>query len=58
MTRLEGLDSADDIALLSNNRLAEIISAKTSLRISNLTTKVTRVSNRNADNMELDVLKC
>ena len=61
-TRLEDLDFADDIALLSHNhqgmqdkvtRLAKI-SAKTGLRISKSKTKVTRVKNRNVDNIKLD----
>ena len=61
-TRLEDLDFADDIALLSHNhqgmqakvtRLAKI-SAKTGLRISKSKTKVMRVKTRNVDNIKLD----
>ena len=61
-TRLEDLDFAYDIALLSHNhqgmqpkvtRLAKI-SAKTGLRISKSKTKVMRVKTRNVDNIKLD----
>ena len=61
-TRLENLDFADDIALLSHNhqgmqskltRLAKI-SAKTSLRDQQIQHKVMRVNTRNADKLELD----
>ena len=60
--RLEDLDFADDIALLSHNhqgmqakvtQLAKI-SAKTSLRISKSKTKMMRVMTRNVDNIKLD----
>ena len=61
-TRLEDLDFADGIALLSHNhqgmqakvkRIAKI-SAKTGLRISKSKTKVMRVKTRNVDNIKLD----
>ncbi|KAL9978171.1 hypothetical protein ACROYT_G015662 [Oculina patagonica] len=61
-TRLEDLDFADDIALLSHNhrsmqskltRLAKI-SMQTGLRISKSKTKVMRVNTKNADRIELD----
>ena len=61
-TRLEDLDFADDIALLSHNhqgmqtkatRLAKI-SAKAGLRISKSKTKVIRVKTRNVNNIKLD----
>ena len=60
-TRLEDLDFADDIALLSHNRrsmqskltrLAKI-SMQTGLRISKSKTKVMRVNTRNVDRIEL-----
>ncbi|KAL9961748.1 hypothetical protein ACROYT_G030755 [Oculina patagonica] len=62
ITRLEDLDFADDIALLSHNhrsmqsklpRLAKI-SMPTGLRISKSKTKAIRVKTRNADRIELD----
>ena len=61
-TRLQDLDVADDIALLSHNhqgmqakvtRVAKI-SAKTGLRINKFKTKVTSVTTRNVDNIKLD----
>ena len=61
-TRLEDLDFADDIALLSHNHqgmqakvtwLAKI-SAKTGLKISKSKTKVMRVKTRNVDNIKVD----
>ncbi|KAL9952861.1 hypothetical protein ACROYT_G040182 [Oculina patagonica] len=61
-TRLEDLDFADDITLLSHNhrsmqskltRLAKI-SMQTGLRISKSKTKVMRVNTKNADRIELD----
>ena len=61
-TRLEDLDFADDIALLTHThqsmqskltRLAKI-SMQTGLRIRKSKTKVTRVNTRNADKIELD----
>ena len=61
-TRLEDLEYADDIALLSHNHqgmeakvpwLAKI-SAKTGLRIRKSKTKVMRVKTRNVDNIKLD----
>ena len=61
-TRLEDLDFADDIVLLSHNhhgmqlklmRLAKI-SAKTGIRISKSKAKVMRVNTRNANKLELD----
>ena len=61
-TRLEDLNFADDIALLSHNhqgmqakvtRLAKI-SGKTGLRISKSKAKMMRVKNINVDNIKLD----
>ena len=61
-SRLEDLDFADGIALLSHNhqgmqskvtQLAKI-SAKTDLRISKSKTKVMRVNTMNADKLDLD----
>ena len=62
MTRLEDLDFADDVALLSHNhqgmqskltRMAKI-SAKAGLRISKSKTKGMRMNTSNADRLELD----
>jgi len=62
MTRLEDLDFADDVALLSHNhqdmqsKLTRMgmISAKASLRISKSKTKGMRINTTNADRLELD----
>ena len=62
MTRLEDLDFADDVALLSHNHqgmqsnLTQMakISAKAGLRISKCKTKGMRINTSNAHRLELD----